>query len=159
MTIYSALKAFKEKYPRERIMEIEHLKDKRGVFGFVVKNTRQSTYAVFCFKSSMNGGEVSVHEEIFKRAKEKAWPIILSVDGTLYYKFLPGDIEKKNWPNERYGVTMINFPITAGHSLQRPEEEHPIINKMKSELDLQFVPSRVEEQSDVTLSESPSAAG
>lgn len=135
MTIYAALKVFKEKYPRLKLTEIETLQDKRGKYAFIVKNLRDSTYCVFSCKNSMNGGEVSVHEKIVAKAKEKNWPVILCIDER-FYKFLPEDIEREGHSNERYGESMVNFHIKTGKNLTEPQ--HPKINLLKQELELEF---------------------
>lgn len=139
MTLYEALKVLKQKYPRDKITEIEQLRDQRGTYGFILKNIRLSTYAIFCAKNSMNGAEVSVHEKLFLKAKEKDWPIIMCIDER-FYKFLWGDIEREGHPNERYGQPMVNFHIKHGKNLDKPKEpEHPKIDMLKRELELEFV--------------------
>lgn len=140
MTLYDALKRFKEKYPKERLTEIETLQDKRGKYAFVVRSGRDlSKHCILSTKNSMNGGEVSVHEKLFLKAKEKNWPLILCIDDR-FYKFLPGDIEREGHPNERYGETMVNFHIRIGRNLEKPEEsKHEKIDLLKRELELEFV--------------------
>ena len=89
----------------------------------------------------MNGSEVSVHYDLFKLAKAKDWPVILAV-GHNFYKYLPADIERESRLNERDGVTMINFSIRAGESLQKKPEQiptHPVLEKLKSELQAEEV--------------------
>lgn len=137
MTIYQALQAFKERFPKDKIIEVEHLKDKVGTYAFRVRAVRWSREAYFCFKASMNGAQVSVHEHLFELAKEKNLPIVMAVEER-YYKFLWGDIEKNHTVNERYGTKMLNFPITAGQSMQKEEPKHPVLEKLKSELQLEF---------------------
>lgn len=137
MRIYAALKEFKEKYAKDKMVEVEHIKDRHGTYAFRIRAQRWSREAFFCSKGSMNGAEVSVHEHLYLLAKEKNLPIIMSIDGR-HYKFLWGDIEKNHHTNERYGVRMVNFPITAGESMQKKEPGHPMLEKLKSELQLEF---------------------
>mgnify|MGYP001584271065 CR=1 FL=1 len=138
-TIKAAFELFQRRFPA--VILIEHLKDHKGTYAYRVRNQRQSTQAIFCFKRSMNGSEVSVHYDLFKLAKAKDWPVILAV-GHNFYKYLPADIERESRLNERDGVTMINFSIRAGESLQKKPEQiptHPVLEKLKSELQAEEV--------------------
>lgn len=140
MNLYETLNAFKARYPKERLREIETLQDKKGKYAYVVQSGRDlSKFCILSCKNSMNGAEVSVHDKLLSKAREKTWPVILCIDNS-FYRFLPADIDREGHPNERYGEKMVNFHVRIGVNLEKQgEPKHAKIDILKEQLGAEYV--------------------
>lgn len=116
MSLIQSLKEFEKRY--NDVIKVEDLKDSgTQLYAFRIRNRRKSTEAVFCYKNSMKGNLVSIHRDALEHAKAKEIPVIMDVKGR-YYMYTVADIERNCKENTWHGQRMVNFPITAGISLQ-----------------------------------------
>ena len=120
MNLLASFGLFQSRFPNVDLME--HIKDNTGgLYALRIRNKRKSTEAFFCFKNSMKGSTVSIHKELFQKAKPKNSPIIMGLESR-FYLFMPADIERDCKENIRNGHVMVNFPVTSGRSLQEHEK-------------------------------------
>src|SRR3990170_4485753 len=107
-----------------RTSHIFTLRDQEGRYANVV-SVNTFPY-VLCAKGSMNGDEVSFHEELVNEARRRKTKIILYVkdrgkSSGNFYVFLTEDIDRdgRKWNNNRQGQTMVNVSIRLGTNLKR----------------------------------------
>lgn len=140
MILRDAFSSFQAKYPNVELLK--QLQDSTNrVYVYRIANRTKGTTAYFAAKGSMNGGEVSIHEELFKSLKREERPIFIAVksgDHFNFYKFTFQDIERDSRTNTRDGIQMVNFHIKHGESLQE-ERKHPVTDAIKKELQAEFV--------------------
>lgn len=122
MTLIRAFDRFRHGFNNVNFLSDE--KDEFGTYAIRFSNAETNKQAFFVFKNSMKGKWLSVHYSLYQEAKEHQMPIVLGLGEKYFYMFTADEIDKECRTNERdNGVLMMNFPITAGRSLQKKKRD------------------------------------
>lgn len=111
---------FQSKYAKFGITLLEELKDPKGAFAYKIYNESASKPAYFTAHGPLFGNLVSLHFDLFVKARREGIPIIVCLDGNKFYRFFPKEIIRVKATLGIYReIETISFPIGIGESLQK----------------------------------------